>query len=301
MGTGEYKLIMEPITSSLTDGTVQFSFKAVPIPKEPHAQQLPTHPGTPDIQNEENSSDGDADGSGDDSETEPVHDTDGSSSKPKKRGIGSAHKYGNVKAYNLWMRLGVCEDIRKGDMSFKDAMKKWSAPQRRLSQWLKEYDAGAYSNLPSLYTQEELKKMYRLKGGGKKVADQALEDRLIKYYNELKAELYPITSELLAYECLAHDDKFLGGVNSPKFTSRISDFLRHWRRRNVKKLCTPTSTGQKLPEGYQGKWEATSYYFYLETKGVDPRYVYHGDETLLPTQDTPSKVYADAGAKFLSE
>ena len=65
--------------------------------------------------------------------------------------------------------------------------------------------------------------MFRLK----KLADQPLEDRLVTYYNELQAELYPISSELLAYECLAHNDKFLAGVNSPRFASRISDFLRH--------------------------------------------------------------------------
>ena len=70
-------------------------------------------------------------------------------------------------------------------MSFKDAKKKWDAPRRRLFQWLKEYDAGLYSNFPSLHTQEELKKMYRLKGGGKKLADQALEDRLLNYDNSL--------------------------------------------------------------------------------------------------------------------
>ena len=58
----------------------------------------------------------------------------------------------------------------------------------------------------------------------------------------------------------------------------------------------PTSSGQKLPEGYTGKWEASSYYFYLETKGYDPQWVYHGDETNLPDEDVPTKVYADLGA-----
>ena len=95
-----------------------------------------------------------------------------------------------------------------------------------------------------------------------------MEYRLVKYYNELKQELYPITTELLAYECLTHDDKFLGGSTSPLFTKRISDFLRQWRLRNQKRLRKPTSTGQKLPDGYTGKWEACAYYFYLETKGV---------------------------------
>ena len=144
---------------------------------------------------------------------------------------------------------------------------------------------------------EELKKRTRLKGGGAKVKDQVLEEKLVTYYNQLREELYPITTELLAYECLTHDEKFLGGSSSPNFTKRVSDFLRHWRKRNNKCLRKPTSTGQKLPDGYTGKWEACSYYFYLETKGVPTKNVYHGDETKVWVEETPGKVYADAGAK----
>ena len=109
-----------------------------------------------------------------------------------------------------------------------------------------ENDRAEYSNLPSLYTQEELKCMYRLKGGSRKVMDAVLEEKLVKYYNELKDEIYPITLELLAYECLYHDENFLGGAKSPQFTKRIADFLRHWRKRNQKRLQQPTSTGQKI-------------------------------------------------------
>jgi hypothetical protein len=139
--------------------------------------------------------------------------------------------------------------------------------------------------------------MYRLKGAGRKVKDEVLEKKLVDYYNSLKEELYPITTELLAYECLAHNEEFLGGATSPNFTSRISDFLRHWRKRNLKTLRKPTSTGQKLPDGYTGKWEACSYYFYLETKGVPKKDVWHGDETKIPVEQPPAEVYADKGQK----
>jgi len=50
---------------------------------------------------------------------------------------------------------------------------------------VKEYDQGLYSNLPSTYTQEELKTMYRLKGAGRRVKYPVLEEKLVKYYNEL--------------------------------------------------------------------------------------------------------------------
>ena len=82
---------------------------------------------------------------------------------------------------------------------------------------------------------------------------------MVDYYNQLNEELYPITTE--AYKRLSHNEKFLGGATSPNFTKRVSDFLRHWRKRNNKNLRKPTSTGQKLPDGYTGKWESCSYYF----------------------------------------
>jgi len=193
--------------------------------------------------------------------------------------------------------MGITKDLRVGGMNMKAALQKWDAPRRRVMQWLKEYDSGAYAELPDYYTQEELKAMKKLPGGGRPLKDPELEQKLVNYYNELNEELYPISSELLAYECLAHNDKFLGGADSPNFKIRIADYLRNWRRRNLKRLRVPTSTRQKLPAGHTGKWEASSYYFYLETKGYDPKWVYHGDETNQPDEDVPTRVYADLGAK----
>ena len=78
----------------------------------------------------------------------------------------------------------------------KEACEKYKAPRRRTREWLKEYDRVDYSNLPTLYTQEELKTMHRLKGAGRKVNDAVLEEKLVTYYNGLEEEMYPITSEL---------------------------------------------------------------------------------------------------------
>ena len=72
-----------------------------------------------------------------------------------------------------------------------------------------------------MYTQEELKTTHRLKGAGRRVNDPVLEEKLVTYHNQLKQELYPITTELLAYECLSHDDKFLGASTSGQNTRRV--------------------------------------------------------------------------------
>jgi len=124
---------------------------------------------------------------------------------------------GNIKKNALWLRMIFATAVRVVGLPMKNAREKLKAPARRAREWLKEYDAGEYSNLPSMYTQEELKQMYRLKGVGRKLKDAVLEEKLVAYYNQLKEELYPITSELLAYECLTHDEKFLGGSTSPPF------------------------------------------------------------------------------------
>ena len=290
LAAGGVNLLLEPVLPETPGESVSFKITSVPSqqPNVPNPQSTPnTVPSATPNPKVDNSSD-------EDSATE----SEASAAETKKRkGLGCSHKGGQLAGYSLWMRMGVTSDIRLESMSPKDACEKWKAPRRRVRQWLVEYDRGDYADLPNQYTMEELKKKTRLKGGGAKIKDQVLEERLVTYYNQLKEELYPISTELLAYECLTHNEKFLGGATSPNFTKRVSDFLRHWRKRNNKRLRKPTSTGQKLPDGYTGKWEACAYYFYLETKGVPTKNVYHGDETKICMEDVPGKVYADAGAK----
>ena len=290
LAAGGVNLLLEPVLPETPGESVSFKITSVPSqqPNVPNPQSTPnTVPSATPNPKVDKSSD-------DDSATESK--TSAAETK-KRKGLGCSHKGGQLAGYSLWMRMGVTSDIRLESMSPKDACEKWKAPRRRVRQWLVEYDRGDYADLPNQYTMEELKKKTRLKGGGAKIKDEVLEERLVTYYNQLKDELYPISTELLAYECLTHKEKFLGGATSPNFTKRVSDFLRHWRKRNNKRLRKPTSTGQKLPDGYTGKWEACAYYFYLETKGVPTKNVYHGDETKICMEDVPGKVYADAGAK----
>jgi len=252
LAQGGVNLLLEPVPPQQPGESVSFNIKTVPVPAasaSPNAQ-TPVPPKDCTSSNDTETDSGCSDG-------------EHKGKAIKKKGLGKCHKGGELNSYSLWMRMGVTSDIRLESMSPKDACEKWKAPRRRLRQWLIEYDRGDYANLGSLYTMEELKKRTRLKGGGAKVKDQVLEEKLVTYYNQLRDEVYPITTELLAYECLTHDEKFLGGSSSPNFTKRVSDFLRHWRKRNNNRLRKPTSTGQKLPDGYTGKWEACSYYFYL--------------------------------------
>ena len=70
-------------------------------------------------------------------------------------GSGSSHKGQKVKAYSLWLRMGITQDIRISGMGIKAACQWNNAPHRRLDQWHREYDCGAYAELPASLTQEE--------------------------------------------------------------------------------------------------------------------------------------------------
>ena len=133
--------------------------------------------------------------------------------------MGSAHKNESIGKYSFWVRISFCEDVRVSEMPWKEALKKWNAPRRRAREWLNQYDNGKYAGLTTVYTQEELKKKYKLAGGGKKLNDPKLEKILLDYYNELSEELYPISSELLTY-----DEMFMGGTTAPGFHAKVADF-----------------------------------------------------------------------------
>ena len=65
--------------------------------------------------------------------------------------------------------MGITKDIRVGGMVLKAALEKWNAPRRRVMEWLREYDSGVYSELPDFFTQEQLKSMKKLPGGGQAI------------------------------------------------------------------------------------------------------------------------------------
>ena len=41
----------------------------------------------------------------------------------------------------------------------------------------------------------------------------------------------------------------------------------------------PTTIGQKLPEGWMGKWFFCSMFYYMKTEGIPNKRAYNGDET----------------------
>ena len=84
----------------------------------------------------------------------------------------------------------------------------------------------------------------------------------------------------------AHNDKFLGGAESPHFIKRISDLLRHWKR--VTKLFKSQLAQCKifhLGTRASGKLAVTTFIWKLKAC------------QLRMFIETPGKVYADKGKK----
>ena len=213
LAKGHFNLVLEPIPSTVAGEPAWFCVKAVPISP------------TPPVSNEADCA----------SETElNPHESESEDDAPctqqRKKGLGSAHKGGKVRKYSLWTRISFTGDVRLRGMTVKEAKVKYNNRDRkRVAEWLKEYDNGLYSNLLSIYTQEESEKHVPPQRCREK--DQVLEKRLVDSHNSVKEELYPITTKLLANnECLAHKEDFLGGPSSPNFIARVSDFLRHLRK-----------------------------------------------------------------------
>ena len=153
LAAGGIKLVLEPVMPTVPGQTVTFNITTVPTTPPSNANQPCSESSAKQQCSESNANQSC-------SESEGGSDSDSSESAPKKkrRGLGSAHKGGEVNSYSLWMRIGITSDIRLENMSPKDACEKWKAPRRRLRQWLLEYDRGDYADLPTRYTQEELKK-----------------------------------------------------------------------------------------------------------------------------------------------
>ena len=95
---GGYNIVLEPVPGRSASDTVSYTIRSIPtdevnIPAPPK-QKTPVL--EPDEQSENCESE--EDGGSSESETE--------SSRAFKRGIGSAHKGGSLKKYDLWMRIG---------------------------------------------------------------------------------------------------------------------------------------------------------------------------------------------------
>ena len=133
---------------------VTYAIRTDPLPSSTQETQ-PTQPGSD--QNSDHASD------------KSATDTDTPGSKARARGIGSSHKDGKLRKYSLWLRICFTHDVRVSGMSIKDAIAKHGNPERRVA----------------MYPQEELKKLYRVKGAWRKVKDQVLEKKLVDYYNQL--------------------------------------------------------------------------------------------------------------------
>ena len=144
MASGGCTLFLEPILPKNPGDPISFAIKATPIPATTTTPNMTQEPDTSEDEGANSKSD-------DDFEQNP---------KKKARGVGSAHRGGQLQSYSLWMRMGITADIRLNSMSTKEACEKWNAPRRRLRQWLHEYDEGDYAGLPIISRKRSSKRKH---------------------------------------------------------------------------------------------------------------------------------------------
>ena len=119
-------------------------------------------------------------------------------------------------------------------------------------------------------------KTKRMKGAGHPLEDPVLEKLWLKFMETLKEDNLQFITPLLVMEALFHRPMWKGGVGSPGFKGRVHNFVQSFLARNNLAWRAPTSVGQKLPEGWMGKWFYCSMFYYIKTEGVSNPHAFNG-------------------------
>ena len=98
-------------------------------------------------------------------------------------------------------------------------------------------------------------------------------------------------------EALFHRPMWKGGVGSAGFKGRVQTFIQQFIARNHLSWRAPTTVGQKLPDGWMGKWFHCSLFYYIKTEGVANKQALNGDETKFLKCFVAKRQIAEKGVK----
>jgi len=164
--------------------------------------------------------------------------------------------------------------------------------ERSIRRWLVEWGNDVYDEALA-WNVEKQKNTYRMKGGGRKLEDPDLERHLLHFMNQLHADRLQLLNPLLVLEALFQRPNFKGGPDSPGWKAKVANYLQAfnfvWR--------SPTTIGQKLPQGWMGKWYLCSMFYYVKTEGIPLHLSFNGDETKFLKNFVSSKQLAIKGSK----
>ena len=89
-------------------------------------------------------------------------------------------------------------------------------------------------------------KTFRSKGAERPIKYPEIEEYLLKFWNSLHKDEYPLASILLQLEALDYDPLFLGGVRHPKFENRWACWCNHFMSRH-NLVFRASSPAQNIP------------------------------------------------------
>ena len=188
------------------------------------------------------------------------------------------------------------EDWFAGMDSSAIARKYGIVSPRSLRRWLQEWGRGEYDQCMT-WDKKTLMRTFRMKGAGHPLEDPELEKTLLRFMETLKNDKLQFVTPLLVMEALFHRPLWKGGVGSPGFKGRVQAYIQSFLARNSLSWRAPTSIGQKLPDGWMGKWFYCSLFYYIKTEGVANKQAMNGDETKFLKCFVAKRQIAEKGAK----
>jgi hypothetical protein len=195
-------------------------------------------------------------------------------------GSGRAHKGADNNSYSVYTRLLCIQDFFAG-VGVRNIMKKYAVKsEQSIRRWLVEWGKDVYDDAVG-WTVEKQKHTFRMKGGGRKLEDSDLEHHLLDFMQQLQEDRLQVLNPLLVLEALFHRPNFKGGPESPGWRGKVANFLQSFQARNNFVWRCPTTIGQKLPQGWMGKWYVCSMFYYIKTEGIPLSLCYNGDETKM--------------------
>ena len=187
--------------------------------------------------------------------TEDRHVEQPETPKEVQCGSGRAHKGADNNSYSVYTRLLCIQDFFAG-VGVRNIMNKYAVKsERSIRRWLVEWGKDVYDDAVT-WTVEKQKSTFRMKGAGRKLEDSDLEQHLLRFMQELHEDRLQVLNPLLVLEAIFQRPNFKGGPESPGWRGKVANFLQSFQARNNFVWRCPTTIGQKLPQGWMGKWYA---------------------------------------------
>ena len=151
------------------------------------------------------------------------------------------------KSYTFEFQITAAKKVQQIDRSlwknrYSIVANEVGVHRSNIERWHKKYMRGGYRNIKCSHAN----KTFRSKGAERPIKYPEIEEYLLKFWNSLHKDEYPLASILLQLEALDYDPLFLGGVQHPKFENRWACWCNHFMSRH-NLVFRASSPAQNIP------------------------------------------------------